>query len=177
MAKRSNFERRARDAYFTPIEPVLELRPHLPRGFTFCEPCAGDGRLVRHLEDVFGATCVAAYDIHPLSRFIRPKDSRFLQARHLRGAEFIVSNIPWKREIMHELIGVFSAIAPTWLLLDADWWHTKQCRPFRPIIRKVVSVGRVKWIEESSGNGKDNSAWYLFDRSSGEPTQLFGMEV
>ena len=28
--------------------------------------------------------------------------------------------------------------------------------------RKVVSVGRLKWIPGSKHTGKDNCAWYLF---------------
>ena len=47
MGKRSAFERRAGDAYPTPIEAVLPLIPHLRGVRNFAEPCAGDGALVR----------------------------------------------------------------------------------------------------------------------------------
>lgn len=57
MGKRSDFERNPRDYYQTPYEAVIPLLPHLvaphsARGYVanFVEPCAGDGRLVRHLE-------------------------------------------------------------------------------------------------------------------------------
>jgi hypothetical protein len=30
------------------------------------------------------------------------------------------------------------------------------------MLRKVVSVGRVKWMPDSDSTGKDNAAWYLF---------------
>ena len=56
MGKRSAFERRAGDAYPTPIEAVLPLIPHLRGVRNFAEPCAGDGALVRHLES-FGLCC------------------------------------------------------------------------------------------------------------------------
>ena len=46
MGKRSAFERRAGDAYPTPIEAVLPLIPHLRGVRNFAEPCAGDGALV-----------------------------------------------------------------------------------------------------------------------------------
>lgn len=39
---------------------------------------------------------------------------------------------------------------------------------------KVVSVGRVKWIEDSKMTGKDNCAWYLFDENHVGPTQFYG---
>ena len=50
MGKRSNFERKPRDFYETPIEAVLPLIPHLGYDFTFVEPCAGAGVLIDHLE-------------------------------------------------------------------------------------------------------------------------------
>ena len=52
-------------------------------------------------------------------------------------------------------------IAPTWLLFDADWMHTKQAIPYLDYCEKIVSIGRVKWFGNASG--KDNSCWYLFD--------------
>ena len=43
--------------------------------------------------------------------------------------------------------------------------HTKQSIPFLKMLKKVVSVGRVKWIEGSAGVGKDNCCWYLFENT------------
>jgi len=65
--------------------------------------------------------------------------------------------------LLHPLILHFSKQAPTWLLFDADWIHTKQAVQYLPLCKKVVSIGRVKWIEDSKHTGKDNSCWYLFD--------------
>jgi hypothetical protein len=31
-------------------------------------------------------------------------------------------------------------------------------------LKMIVSIGRVRWIEGSKNDGKDNCAWYLFDR-------------
>jgi hypothetical protein len=64
------------------------------------------------------------------------------------------------------MIEHFSAMRPTWLLFDADWMHTLQSAPYMKWCRKIVSVGRVKWIPDSTMTGKDNCAWYLFDQSS-----------
>ena len=61
MGKRSDFERQPRDFYPTPFAAVEPLIEHLPQGFTFAEPCAGDGQLCRHLE-YFGGDCMWASD-------------------------------------------------------------------------------------------------------------------
>ena len=45
VGKRSNFERKPRDYYPTPIDAVIPLIKHLPKKGLFAEPCAGDGRL------------------------------------------------------------------------------------------------------------------------------------
>jgi hypothetical protein len=37
-----------------------------------------------------------------------------------------------------------------------------------------VSIGRVKWVEDSKGSGKDNSCWYLFDYHHRGPTEFYG---
>ena len=58
--------------------------------------------------------------------------------------------------------------------------HTKQSRDYLQFCRKIVSVGRVKWIPDSKHTGKDNCAWYLFDTlRSGETkieTVFYGRE-
>jgi len=54
------------------------------------------------------------------------------------------------------------------LLFYADWMHTKQSIPYMPYCHKIVSVGRVKWIPGSKSVGKDNCAWYLFDKHEAE---------
>ena len=64
MGKRSDFERKPRDFYPTPIEAVYPLLEHLEEDFLFAEPCAGDGRLIDHLESN-GGKCTHAYDIEP----------------------------------------------------------------------------------------------------------------
>ena len=43
MGKRSDFERKPRAFYPTPIEAVYPLLEHLEEDFLFAEPCAGDG--------------------------------------------------------------------------------------------------------------------------------------
>ena len=161
MGKRSNFERNPRDFYKTPPSAVLPLMPHLKDDAYYCEPCAGDGALVAAMS-VEGYVCTAAYDIAPEYKSCTPMDALDLEHHHLRGADFICTNPPWDRSILHPMIERFSNLRPTWLLFDADWMHTKQSIPFLPRLRKIVSVGRVKWFSDQTG--KDNAAWYLFDK-------------
>lgn len=169
MGKRSNYERRERDFYPTPPEAVAPLLPHLKPGTLFVEPCAGDGALVRALE-VAGHACIAATDIEPLASNIWRADAL---RDPLPDGPMFITNPPWDRSILHPLIVRLSEIAPTWLLFDADWMHTVQAAPFASRLRKVVSVGRVKWMPDSDSTGMDNCAWYLFDKPAGPGAELF----
>lgn len=162
MSKRSNFERRPMDAYQT-IDPkaVNTLLPFIRGVGTFAEPCCGDLHLVNDLESQ-GFVCVYYSDI------TRGNDA--LEAKGFNEPDAIITNPPWSRPILHDMILHFQRIAPTWLLFDADWAHTGQARPFLPQCSHIVSVGRLKWIEGTTQTGKDNCAWYRFDANySGRP--------
>jgi len=162
VGKRSEFTRERLDFYPTPKSAVVSLLRHIPKGATFCEPCAGDGALVRHLQDA-GFNCLAAYDVMPRDPSIETNDASFLTNMDLCGADLIITNPPWDRPVLHQIIERCATLAPTWLLFDADWMHTVQSKPHMEICRKIVSVGRVQWIEGSGMSGKDNCCWYLFD--------------
>ena len=179
MGKRSNFKRVERDFYPTPPEAVEPLIPHLPKKFSYWEPCCGDGALIRALNapgvysigsDIyppgFGGTYSCAIDALEIDE----SDVAF------QAIDFFITNPPWDRKILHPMIEHFSAMRPTWLLFDADWIHTKQSAPFMPWLRKVVSVGRVKWIPDSKMTGKDNCAWHLFDQHQDGPTVFVGRQ-
>ena len=79
----------------------------------------------------------------------------------------------------HPFIEHWLHVCPTWVLFDADWMHTKQSAIMMTYCSKVVSIGRVKWIEGSKGVGKDNCCWYLFDitKEPNEPTEFYGRAV
>lgn len=171
MGKRSTFDRVPRDFYPTPLQAVLPLLPHLAPGTEFSEPCAGNGALIDHLE-AHGHRCIWESDIAP-QRVMFEADA--LKLIYVNGT--IITNPPWDRQILHPMIAHFSAQRPTWLLFDADWIHTRQSAPFLPWLRKVVSVGRVKWIPDSKMTGKDNCAWYLFDQKAEGPTVFIGRGV
>ena len=175
MGKRSAFARRERDYYPTPAAAVDPLINHIPVmgrwGASYAEPCAGDGALIKAL-NAHGLRCTYAGDIQPQVDWITKRGA--LQWDFPKGVDFIITNPPWARSILHPMIEHFSDMRPTWLLFDADWVHTKQAAPYLPRLRKIVSVGRVKWIEASPHTGKDNCAWHLFTRPSDEPAQFFG---
>lgn len=170
MGKRSAFERIPRDFYPTPFEAVRPLLRHLEPSTRFCEPCAGDGRLIDHLASA-GHVCSEAWDIEPQRADIQAGDAL---SRQFVGADCFITNPPWSRPILHELIAHLCKQAPTWLLFDADWMHTRQAAPFMPWLRKVVSVGRIKWITGSPFTGKDNCCWYLFDAWAHSPSVFVG---
>lgn len=170
MGKRSDFERRERDFYPTPYAAVVPLLGFLMPRTLFVEPCAGDGVLVSHLHR-HGHHCVSASDIEPQDPSVKALD--VFNAKIGQGQCFI-TNPPWDRSILHPLIEHLSSQAPTWLLFDADWMHTKQAVPYLDRLVRIVSVGRVKWIEGSKMTGKDNCCWYLFDQAYNGQTKFYG---
>lgn len=174
MSKRApQFERRERDFYPTPREAVLPLLPHIDRRALFIEPCAGDGTLADCLMD-HGRRCMMMSDIAPRRNDIVSVDALTVD---WIAAPMFITNPPWAREVLHPLIERLSGFAPTWLLFDADWMHTRQAAPYLPYCRKIVSVGRVKWIPDSPFTGKDNCAWYLFDQQASGGAVFIGREA
>lgn len=167
MGKRSDFQRRPMDAYQT-IDPraVSTLVPFLDGVRFYAEPCRGEGRLEKALNDA-GLICLWSSDITDTDPSF---NALHLTKGHLESIDAIITNPPWSRPILHQMILHFQRIAPTWLLFDADWAHTKQAAPFLPQCTHIVSVGRLRWIEGTSQTGKDNCAWYRFDANvSGRP--------
>ena len=165
MGKRSEFERRKNDLYET-FDPraVVALLPYLRPQTKFIEPCAGKGALVDQLVSA-GHRCLQASDIEPGRDDIRQANAMTVEW----SPEAFITNPPWTRSLLHPLIVHLSNQAPTWLLFDADWMHTKQAVPYLDRLVRIVSVGRLKWIPGSKMDGKDNCAWYLFNRLYGGP--------
>lgn len=176
MGKRSSYIRRDRDAYFTPIEAVEPLIDHLPYAFDYVEPCAGDGRLVDHITKLTSGAgeCLYMGDIEPQDPRVMQCDALTLDLGGYGIVDYCITNPPWDRKFLHPFIEHWLHICPTWLLFDADWMHTKQSSVLMTYCRKIVSVGRVKWIEGSKSTGKDNVAWFLFDQSWEGPTEFYG---
>jgi hypothetical protein len=164
-----DFPRHPSDLYDTPAAAVSPLLPFLKDIDTFAEPCAGNGHLVKHLEQL-GLQCVYAGDI------LDGYDALELQLHNLEGAQAVITNPPWKRPIMHKLIEHFLTLAPAWLLIDADWAHTLQAGAYMPHCTHIVSIGRVRWIAGSANDGKDNSSWYRFGREHQTGPHFYGRE-
>lgn len=176
MGKRSDFARIPRDKYRTQPSCIPPLLPFLAPSTLFIEPCAGDGSLVALLEDE-DHICVAAFDIEPEPPVVPigvPIEQRDALAPldFMEVADCFITNPPWDRKVLHPMIVNLSDLMPTWLLFDADWIHTVQASELALRCRRVVSVGRVKWMPGTKHTGMDNCAWYEFGQPSRAGTRF-----
>src|ERR1700722_17608958 len=158
MGKRSNLPRISKDKYATPREAVLPLLPFLPARTVFAEPCAGNGALIDHLARE-GHQCIWATDTAPERDDVACADA--LTLRNI-GADMFITNPPWSRTAMHQIINHLSKQLPCWFLFDADWAFTHQSAELIKRCSRIIPVGRIKWIPDSEHVGKDNCAWYEF---------------
>lgn len=172
MGKRSSFERSKNDLYDTPERGVLPLLPFLPGSTRFISPCYGNGYLVEHLQ-AHGHICVGAYDIEPRAGGVN-KANACTREYYVGEADFFIENPPWTRALLHDIIANLSRQLPTWLLFDAAWSATLQAARLLPTCQKIVMVGRLKWIEGSAHQGKDDCCWYLFNHQHRAGPRVFG---
>jgi hypothetical protein len=168
MGKRSDFERIDNDLYPTPLKGVLPLLPLLKaEGFrTFAEPCGEPNSILVQTLESHGFKCVYAGD--------KRTGQDALARTNYNDCERIITNPPHKREWLHPLIEHLASVAPSWLLIDSDWWHTRQSAPFSHLCTTIVPVGRLKWVEGTDNTGKDNFCWYRFDAKHKRPTIIHG---
>jgi hypothetical protein len=186
MTKYSDFEKIPQDQYFTPEKAVTPLGPFLEPNTTFYEPCAGDGRLVAHLENLgMGLACTGYSDLDPTSarmtaddffngaiyNDVVKKDALEVTLADLNGADSIITNPPWTRTkasgyLLHKMIVHFSDMVPTWLLFDASWANTGQAAPYMDRCTDIVAIGRVKWFPNTTQSGKKDACWYRFSKPS-----------
>lgn len=162
MGKRSEFPRRKNDWYVTPKHAVVPLLQHLPDNFKYIEPCGGDATLAYHIGELTEnkGKLVDIFDVEPKATTVREDDA--LTFTTSKKFDYYITNPPWTRKILHPLIDNLASQRPTWLLFDADWMHNVHAIPYLKYCRKIVSVGRVRWFNNIAG--KENSAWYLFDK-------------
>jgi hypothetical protein len=170
LGKRSDFKRLDKDKYYT-IDPraVAALQPFLADREIFVEPCAGAGDLIDQLE-ALGHDCLYSCDIDPDGpKDMLCKDALTIDKFDVHFATSIITNPPWSRPILHQMIEHFVHLKPTWLLFDADWMHTAQAVPYlHYYCTDIVSVGRLKWIPGTTMQGKDNVCWYKFNQRKQE---------
>jgi hypothetical protein len=168
VSKRSTFDRIERDFYQTPAKAVGPLLRWLKPATPFIEPCYGEGALARALEAA-GHRLMECYDL--------PLDAREACYDAAPGVIFVTNPPYWGRpDDLHPLIENLSDQAPTWLLMSADWLFNQSSGPLiAKRLRRVVAVGRVKWIPNSPHISLDNCAWLLFYRY-GRRATFFGRE-
>ena len=179
MGKRSTYEPRPRDFYQTPFAAVTPLKSLLPTGITFCEPCAGDGRLVSHLEEIVeNSVCFLAMDIEPQADWILKGDAVDLTDEALENCSYIITNPPFTFSVLKPMLDKWIELRPTLLLLPADFLHNKRFSPYLDKCVWVKSIGRVKWIEGSKMTGVDNFVWTMFDKNKDvdKATLFFGRD-
>lgn len=165
MTKRADgkFKRHPKDLYDTPRPPLLPLLPFLAPRTRFVEPCAGRGALIDLLV-AEGHHCVWATDIDPQRVDIGRLDALTLpqiKRRNIPG-DVLITNPPWRRDILHPLIDSLSGLMPCWFLFDSDWASTSQAAELLMRCARIIPVGRVKWIPGTKHVGFDNCAWYEF---------------
>ncbi len=184
----TNFERNSRDFYPTPKEAVIPLINYLDKpGIKFIEPFAGDGALIRHIEDLskHHMLCIYASDIDPQVTAIgntkHPKGYTTIETHdytdygrypiHELGANCFISNPPWintaeskflRTSIIHNLSGLL----PTWLLLKGAYAFNENMSSSMAICTDIIPIGRVKWIPGSAYSGTEDCAWFRFDKKA-----------
>lgn len=167
------FEKRPRDFYKTPAKVVLSLKDFLPSAFTFAEPCAGDGALVVHLEKL-GGVCLLPLDIEPQADWVTEGDANNLTGEAVEWCNYIITNPPFSWNVLKPLMEKWIDLQPTILLLPADFMHNLRFTPFLRSCEKIVSIGRVQWIEGSKGSGVENYCWYFFNGNNNKATEFYG---
>ncbi len=151
--------KRDSDLYPTPMVSVLPLIPHLrtAKVKTFCEPCSGDGDLVRHFE-AHGLQCLYQGDIRT------GQDALSVESFPAP----VITNPPFSnknRKLLLALIRHFMETAPfVWLLLPVDRINTKYMQPYMPYCSHVVIAGRDQWLQ-NGGTGTQDLGRFRFDRN------------
>lgn len=163
----SDFERKPRDFYPTPIEAMYSLMPHLKERFNYFEPTAGDGAIIRHLLAARpGARCIGATDIEPLAPGIEQLDLLKETPVGLPMSDIAITNFPWDRKLLHPMIDAVTEHCPVWTIIDSKWLNNESSARFlTDHLVKVVPVGRVIWEPGTTEAGKVDCSWFLFDKA------------
>lgn len=157
MGKRGDtYERSPRDLYET-VDPraVAALLPHVDRSLPFVEPCAGAGALIDGLVAA-GLISLGGIDIHPLRDDIMTGDVLTLQKQEWHRYQ-IITNPPFTRALMHEIMLHCALQVPSWFLVEADWLMTQQAaKIIKDHGSDVVAIGRLKWFRKGDPRDKGN---------------------
>lgn len=169
----TNFKRNDRDFYKTPLTPIQSLIPHLPNNLSFCEPCAGAYDLVNNLTQLRpDISCNAAFDIFPQDDRIITKSAADITENDIKGIDMFITNPPFKWDMFEPILTNLLLLRPTWFLIPADFMHNKRMVPYMEKCSKLVSVGRVKWFDDSKATSTDNFCWYKFEKTTVSYTEF-----
>jgi hypothetical protein len=162
---------------------VLPLIDHLEGEATFLEPCAGNGALIQHLETLtsYYWLCKKAYDIDPqpipitYPVNIEQRNALSLTIHDVVDIDYIITNPPFQWDMLQPLLDHLPDLRPTWLLLPFGYACNKRMAPYMEKCKKLVPIGRVKWIEGSKQTSTDDFGWYLFTHET-TTTKLYARQ-
>lgn len=174
MSKYSSIgDKRLRD-YWPTIDPdaVKPLAPFVKHK-TYAEPCYGGGHLHKLLrgQDT-SIICRWMSDIEPQIPHMVSVDALSLTKQQLVHCDLIITNPPYTWTTLKPLMDHFISLKPTWLLLPADYMHNKRFAPYLKCCSNILSVGRLYW-QPNRVKGKENYAWYRFNRDFEECETIF----
>lgn len=180
MSKRTpGLPKRPNGFWPTPREAVAPLVPYLPARGWYGEPCAGDGALIRALDDLWPAGRLAwVSDIRPQEPIMAAcLDALEIDASDARQVGLWITNPPWpeggkRGDPALSIIAHLITIAPCWALLPWDFAANAYFNRLAAACTDIVPIGRVSWMGNGQP-GKDNAAWYRFDAGNRRATAMW----
>jgi predicted RNA methylase len=146
---------------------------------TFVEPCAGNGSLVKMLENV-GLECVGAFDMEPQDSSIYKKEVSELDSHNYTHADIVITNPPFSWTMLKPILEkLLESNLPVCLLLPASFMHNLRSAQFMKYCSHVFSIGRLFWVvdggqpEMKGIKGKEDFCWYVFDKRNKETTRFY----
>lgn len=129
-------------------------------GMRYAEVCAGNGKLIKHLQD--HASCVWASDIYPRHARVLERNALTLTKEEM-NAQCAITNPPFSSKFVYPLIDHFIHIGlPLWLFLPLEFSTRATSALVLPFCSHILAVGPVKFIEDSLYKGETQFAWYRF---------------
>lgn len=158
---RNRKEKEKFEYYPTPYEAIELARPLLDPNKKWWEPCAGDGRILRHFNNVILGT-----DIEPRSQDVSEGD--FTKMSKPEGIEGVITNPPFS--LGYDLVkkSLFEWKIPCLLLMRVEYIAAKARQDVVKYMTDMHIVSDlIKFQTESGrivhGNGTGRCAWMLFE--------------
>tara|TARA_B100000767_G_C19454206_1_gene405353 strand:+ start:47 stop:616 length:570 start_codon:yes stop_codon:yes gene_type:complete len=161
MRNRKKQNKEEHEFYPTPIDAVELARTLLDQNKRWWEPCAGDGRILNHFDNVILGT-----DIKPRSPEV--KESNFITMNKPKNIEGIITNPPFT--LGYDLIkkALYEWKIPALLLMRVEYIAAKARQDVVKHMTDMHIVSDLIKFETISGrivngNGTGRCAWMLFD--------------